>query len=191
MNIDQRLKTPLWLAFSLLVIAASSCDPFGTRQREPQPSNEPPAEVDGWAPVYNNDPGASAIKAVDPKLIENGGKIYIKGDTLYQLEAGKGIHVILVKQPAKPQKLKFINVLGAQEMAIKDNILYTNNLNDLVVLDISNINDVKVADRITSVFHMVDGNQPPGSGYYECVDASKGQVVGWETKTLKYPKCRK
>ncbi len=190
MNMNS-IRRPAIAVVMLLSMTFASCDIFFSRETEPEPTPTPPAEVDGWAPVYNKDSSAKAIKAVEPRLIENGGKIYIKGDTLYQLESGKGIHVIYVAQPGNPQKVKFINVLGAQEMAIKDNVLYTNNMNDLVVLDIANINNVQVVDRISSVFHLVNGNEPSGTGYYECVDASKGEVVGWEAKTLKYPKCRK
>ncbi|MBN9483181.1 MAG: hypothetical protein BGO70_00815 [Bacteroidetes bacterium 43-93] len=178
----------LFCTLLLGTIILSSCDPYRKRHHvDPKPN--PPAEVDGWAPVYNKDSSAAIIKSSDPRTIDKGGKIYIKGDTLYQVEVGKGIHVIDVKQPANPQKLAFINVLGAQEMAIKDNVMYTNNLNDLVVLDISNVKDIKLLDRISSVFHMVDQNFPPGTGYYECVDRSKGTVVGWEQKTLNYPQC--
>lgn len=185
-----KLKSLHAWVLPVLIISLASCDPFGNRHRtEPEP--EPvPAEVDGWAPVYSNGSDITVIKSMPPQNIDKGGKIYIKGDTLYQVESGKGIHVILIKQPSNPQKLAFISVTGAQEMAIKNNMLYTNNLNDLVVIDISKTDSAKLVDRVSSVFHMVDATRPPGTGYYECVDKSKGTVVGWEQKLLKYPKCR-
>lgn len=185
----KRTPPKAWLLLPVLLVSLTACDPFGTR-RSSEPKPEPPKEVDGWAPVYNKDEANKQVRSMEPRNIDKGGKIYIKGDTLYQVESGRGIHVIVIKQPSNPQKVAFINVLGAQEMAIKNNMMYVNNLNDLVVLDISNVRDVKVADRITSVFHLVDGNVPPGTGYYECIDASKGEVVGWEQKTLSYPECR-
>lgn len=182
----KRTSLSAWL-LPMLAISLAACYP---RERvEPQP--EPiPAEIDGWAPVYSKDADLTVIKSMPPQNIVKGGKIYIKGDTLYQVESGKGIHVILIKQPANPQKVAFISVTGAQELAVKNATLYTNNLNDLVVLDITRVDSVKLADRISNVFKMVDGTRPPGTGYYECVDKSKGTVVGWEQKLLKYPKCR-
>ncbi|MBS1772619.1 MAG: hypothetical protein JST82_07155 [Bacteroidetes bacterium] len=185
------MKRQYFIAGLLAVLALASCDPFGYNKKKtnPQPVKQPPAEVDGWAPVYNTDPANAEIKSMPPRNIDKGGKIYVKGDTLYEVEAGKGIHVILINQPQNPQKIAFINVLGAQEVAIKNNVLYTNNINDLVALDITNTSDVKTIDRISNVFHLVDVNYPPGTGYFECVDKSKGTVVGWETKTLNYPKC--
>lgn len=178
-------------ALPLLLMSMASCDPFGSNRNRVRPSTESPAQVDGWAPVYASGTDVTLIKSMEPRSIDKGGKIYIKGDTLYQVEAGKGIHVILIKQPQSPQKVAFINVTGAQELAIKNNMLYTNNLNDLVVIDISRTDSVKLVDRVSSVFHMVDANYPPGSGYYECVDSKKGIIVGWEQKTLSYPKCSK
>jgi hypothetical protein len=188
----QRLLAAGLLAAMLTSLA--SCDPFGynNRRRPTEPVEESPKEVDGWAPVYKTaGTDVNAIVSMPPQNIDKGGKIYIKGDTLYQVEAGKGIHVILIKQPQSPQKVGFISVIGAQELAIKNNMLYTNNLNDLVVLDITNVNDVKLVDRVTSIFHMVDQYYPPGTGWYECIDSKKGTVVGWEQKVLNYPNCRK
>lgn len=186
------MNPKLLVAMPLLILSLASCDPFGyNKKKNVTPVEQAPAEVDGWAPVYNADASNADIKGLPPRNIDKGGKIYIKGDTLYQVESGKGIHVILIKQHTNPQKLAFINVLGAQELAIKNNVLYTNNINDLVALDISRMDTIKVLDRITSVFHMVDPNYPPGTGYYECVDKTKGTVVGWEQKVLNYPKCRK
>lgn len=150
-----------------------------------------PAKVDGWKPIYSTNAEAVAIKGTDPRLIENGGKIYTKGNILYQVETGKGIHIIDISQPANPQKLKFITVRGVQEMAIKDNYLYANNLNDLVVVDISDLSAVKEVNRMVKIFHLVDQELPPSSGYFECVDASKGTVVGWEQTSLDHPKCMK
>lgn len=170
-----------------LIWMMASCDPFGnTTTVSPAPS-----QADGWAPVYATEEVASTIESVDPKTIEKGGKIYVKGHMLYQVEVGKGIHVIDIQDPANPQKVKFIQVTGASEVSILDNNLYTNNVNDLVVLDITDINNVKVANRMKGVFHLVDPALPPTAGYFECVDASKGVVVGWEPKTIQNPVCRK
>ena len=183
------MKSTLRRAWLLPVLALSlaSCDP---KRRTVEPRETWPVEIDGWAPVYNTTGDYATVKSMPPQNIVNGGKIYIKGDTLYQVESGKGIHVIIIKQPANPQKVAFISVTGAQELAVKNSMMYTNNLNDLVVLDISQTDSIKVVDRISNVFNMVDSTRPPGTGYYECVDYKKGQVVGWEQKLLSYPKCR-
>lgn len=173
-------------AFALL----AACDPFGSNNtvNPPEPS---PAETEGWKPVYATKEATTTIESQSPRTIEKAGKIYVKGHMLYQVEAGKGIHVIDISNPNAPQKVRFIQVTGAQEVAIMNNYLYTNNVNDLVALNISDINNVTVSQRVKGVFHLVDGTLPPSSGWFECVDASKGEVVGWELVTLNKPVCRK
>lgn len=180
----KKIKHAIWLVLPLMVLL-TACGP---RNNNVEPS---PSEVDGWAPVYAKDGIVNTINSVEPKEIQNGGKIYVKGNTLYQVEVGKGIHVIDITNRNAPQKVRFINVIGAQEMSIKNDNLYTNNINDLVVVDITNINDVKLLDRVSGVFHLVDPTLPPAPGYFECIDAQKGVVVGWEQKVLHNPVCRK
>lgn len=169
--------------------AIASCDPMGNNNR--RTVSPPPEETEGYAPVYAPKDEISKIAAVEPRAIEKGGKIYVRGHILYQVEAGKGIHVIDIQDGNNPKKIKFIQVTGAQEMAIMDNNLYTNNINDLVVLNIADINNVQVVDRVAGMFHLVDPTLPPATGYFECVDAKKGEVVGWELKTLYKPICMK
>jgi hypothetical protein len=150
-----------------------------------------PDHVDGWIPVYSSDAAAYTISATSPVATTNGGKIYVRGNELYQVEAGKGVHVIDISQPSNPQKKKFISIMGAQEMAIKGGYLYANNLNDLVVIDIGNPGAISEVGRMKNIFHMVDQAYPPEDGWFECIDASKGTVVGWEQKNLSNPKCRR
>ena len=170
-----------------LALLLSSCNLGNSRPVEP-PS---PEKTDGWKPVYASKDASGTIESQEAREIDKAGKIYVKGNTLYQVEVGKGIHVIDITDGNNPQKVKFIQVTGAQEMSIKNNNLYTNNVNDLVVIDISNINNVKLIDRVSGAFHLVDPTLPPASGYFECVDASKGTVIGWEQTTLYNPVCRK
>lgn len=181
-------QTRQMLPLFLLTFMAASCDPFGNNTRVNPPA---PAEAEGWAPVYATKDMANTITAVEAQPIEKGGKIYVKGHKLYQVEVGKGIHIIDIQDGNNPQKLKFIQVTGAQEMAIMDNNLYTNNVNDLVVLNIADINNVQVVDRVSGLFNLVDPNLPPAAGYFECIDPEKGVVVGWEPKTIQNPVCRR
>lgn len=154
------------------------------------PRDKSPDEVMGYAPIYQQDALVQDITSSPPQPVVNGGKIYIKGNDLYQVEAGKGIHVLDLSVPSAPEKVAFLQVPGAQELSIRGNLLYTNNYNDLVVLDISDKSKVRLVARSEAVFHLSDGNYPPERGYFECVDLSKGAVIGWEKKMLYSPKCR-
>lgn len=177
------------LGFAIFPMVFIACTPNFKNNNALAVAPDPPEKIDGYAPVYGDKAQLSEIKTLDPMPIEDGGKIYVKGNLFYQVETGKGIHVMDISNPSNPQKLHFIQVVGAQELSIKNNTLYTNNLNDLVSLDISDLSNVKELDRIPNMFNLVDPSVPPGTGYYECIDPAKGDVIGWEIKVLHYPKC--
>lgn len=170
----------------LLLLSVAACKPMID---EPI-GQTPPETIDGWAPVYDSTNSSRIVRSTAARPIGNAGRIYIKGNVLYQVEVGKGIHIIDITDRKNPVRQGFIEVRGAQEMSVKGEMLYTNNLNDLVVINISNPSAVVLADRITNAFHIFDATQPPGYGWYECIDARKGKVIGWEMKSLTRPQCR-
>ena len=152
--------------------------------------NDTPKEVMGYAPIYQSDSSITEIRSEDPQPILEGGKIYVRNKELYQVEKGSGIHVLDITDPANPVKKAFIRIAGAQEVSIKENLLYANNYNDLVVINISDIKHVQLVNRMKDVFHITGGNVPPEKGYFECVDPGKGSVIGWQKKNLYSPKCK-
>lgn len=149
-----------------------------------------PGQVEGYVPIYQSDSSVSNITSSDPRAIVEGGKIYTKDSLLFQIEKGVGIHIINIANPVTPQKEGFINIMGVSDMSIKGQILYANNYNDLVIVDISNLNDVKLLKRQEGAFKLSSSQLPPESGYFECVDPGKGKVVGWKKQIIHSPKCR-
>lgn len=146
---------------------------------------ETPAETEGWAPIYAQ---PTEVKSVAARTTEKAGKIYVKGSTLYQVETGKGIHVMDISAPTTPRKTGFIEIGGCTELSIQGQLLYTNSLNDLVVVNIADIAHAAEVGRVKDAFRL-NNNRPPASGWSECIDASKGTVIAWERKTLYQPKC--
>ncbi len=153
-------------------------------------NNKGDKEVMGWAPVYASAEDITVQNESPLPPIENAGKIYIRGDYFYQVENGKGIHVIDVSNKEQPVQQAFIRVAGAQELSIRGNNLYVNSFNDLVVIDISDVQNSREVHRMKNTFHMFNSTTPPQSGYFECVDESRGTVVSWQQKMLVNPKCR-
>lgn len=164
----------------LFLIGITACN------REPQPVK---GDVMGWAPIYSQDPAIKKIASDTPHVTMNAGKIYAKDHFIYQNETGKGIHVIDITHPSSPKEISFIKSAGSTELAIRGHYLYTNNLNDIVVVDISDPLHVKEVSRIANGFAKESGLYPPAHGYFECVDPSKGTVVGWEQRLLHHPTC--
>jgi hypothetical protein len=150
----------------------------------------PPKETEGYAPVYAEKSKPATISFQQPRAIENAGKIYVKDQLLFQVENGKGIHVISIADPAHPERKGFIPIAGAQEISILNNSLYTNTYNDLLVLDISSPNNITVTKTIENAFTLTSSIVPPEQGYFECIDPSKGTVVGWTKKKIQSPQCK-
>lgn len=155
-------------------------------------SDSPPPTLTGYAPVYASATDLTAINVAAPRATTRPGKIYAYGAYAFQVEQGTGIHIIDNHNPRQAQKIGFLNVPLASELAIKAGNLYTNNGSDLVVFDISNVAAPKLVNRVTDAFPIVNQEYPPVPGvYFECVDAAKGVVIGWEQRELTNPKCRR
>lgn len=179
-NLKSVIPALLWLVITLM-----ACKPYD----RVEPIETAPTTSEGWAPIYDSTNHSKKITSSTPRDIVKGGRIYIIDSLLFQVETGKGIHVISLANKQQPTKIAFIEVAGCQEMCVMGHTLYTNNLNDLVVVDISQPLRVAILDRISNAFHIFNENYPPTAGWYECPDARNGKVVGWEMKTLTHPKC--
>jgi hypothetical protein len=148
--------------------------------------------IKGLAPIYAALSDINTITATTPKPFTNAGKIIQYGDKFtLQLETGTGVHIIDCADKMNPAKILFVQIPGVTEIAIKDNILLANNFNDLVSINIDSNNNVQVVGRLKNVYKNTSATVPAKSNtYFECVDSTKGVVVGWQEKTLTNPKCK-
>lgn len=123
----------------------------------------------------------SAIKSESSRNMEETGKIYFYGDYIFVNEKFKGIHVFNNSNPTNPVAEKFITIPGNIDMAIKDDMLYADSFTDLVVINISNINNIAEVKRFADVFYY---SLPPTNNNYRYgnIDPKKGVVIGWEVK---------
>jgi hypothetical protein len=170
-----------------MVLAIITCSMFFISCR-----NNGVGSVDAYIPVYSTSPDDKKVELQLPQPITNGGKIATLGNCVFQVENDKGIHIIDYSNPATPVKKGFIKSFLCRELAIKGNYIYTNNLADLVVIDISNVNTVSVSSRINNAFPDLSIQYPPAANcYFECADPAKGLVIRWDLKKVNNPKCRK
>ncbi|MEM1216314.1 MAG: hypothetical protein AAGJ82_11545 [Bacteroidota bacterium] len=148
-----------------------------------------PDEVIGLAPLYAVDDWET-ISVTEPQDIQQLGKIYYKAPYIYATDRARGIHVIDNFDPEVPVKVAFLQIAGNSDLAIKGNTLFANNVRDLVALDISSLDSVRVVSRQKDAFQIVGTTFPENySGYFECVDPEMGEVVGWYETTLNQPEC--
>lgn len=87
-----------------------------------------------------------------PRELEKPGKIYFYQDHIFINEEEEGVHVIDNSDPNNPQPVSFLPILGNVDIAIKNDLLYADNYTDLVTLDLSNLSQIRVANREEDVF---------------------------------------
>jgi 1,4-dihydroxy-2-naphthoyl-CoA synthase len=171
------------MLFSAAVFVGSCCFALACKQAS--------QNIEGFAPMYASAATVHTIDVLPPQNFVNAGKIVQFVNTTYQVDAGKGVHIIDCTNKLAPAKAKFIAIPGVTDIAFKDGMLMANNYDQLVSLNISDLNNIVVAKRLENVFPgaaMRIPSQP--NVFFECIDSTKGIVVGWETKLLKDPKCR-
>ena len=128
------------------------------------------------------------VQTLAPQPLKNVGKIYVKDNYLFIYEVGSGIHIVDNRNPEKPVQLAFVFILGNQELAIKDSILYADNVTDLVALNIANPLNVRLVKRIENAFEY--SAYPLATNVrFECADPSRGAVIRWEKAVIENPQC--
>ncbi len=111
------------------------------------------------------------------------GKICFYQGYLFISEPEKGIHIIDNRNPASPQNIGFIELLGNADLAVRDNLLYADSFVDLVWFDISNPAAPTVKGRLEDIFPTALPIMLNDYGFdytktYEQQD--DGIVVGWK-----------
>jgi hypothetical protein len=194
------LKLSLVLISVPIAFLFVSCEPF----RDNYVSV--PSEVEGFRPIYfdSSQNITSMVYSTHPTPVKVAGKIYLFKHFLFVGEPSKGVHVFDNSNPANPAPVAFINIPFNYDIAVKDSVMYADTYMGLVVINIAAMPDIKVIKFIKSLSNSsvgfpplppsnaggsVFGRNNPAITYFECIDFNKGVVVGWESVTLKKPKC--
>lgn len=137
-------------------------------------------------PVYMSlDEFRSKLKVetdIDMQL-KNPGKMYIVGDRLYINERYEGVHIFDNSNPKTPEKLTFIGIPGCVDILVNGSILYADSYIDLVMIDISDLSNIREVNRIENVFEQV---YPEYNQDYllQQPDPAKGIVIGWDVEEV-------
>jgi hypothetical protein len=107
------------------------------------------------------------IKTFSGATLKNPGKIYFYKNYLLINEAGKGIHFFDISNPDAPKEVVFYSILGNFDMAIKDDLLYADNVIDLLQVDIKDILNPKITKRIENYNNHYSANNSTHVAYYE------------------------
>jgi hypothetical protein len=95
----------------------------------------------------------NSVKSLPNQNIVKSGKIYIKDNLMFINEVNKGFHVYDYTNPETPIRIGFIQILGATDLAIRDNMVYINQAVDLVTLEYNpSNNSIVIKHRNKNVF---------------------------------------
>lgn len=143
----------------------------------------------GYQPIYATEDDLE-FAFVNDQPIENPGKIYIYQQYLLINDRLKGVHVFDNADPKNPKSLGFIRIIGNVDIAIKGFILYADQINDLVAIDISDIKNPVELDRKKSIYTYNEQLPPQDNNYFECVDDARAHLLrGWKLTQLYNPQC--
>ncbi|GAA4371911.1 hypothetical protein [Hymenobacter koreensis] len=93
-----------------------------------------------------------SVALVAARDLHNTGKIFIKGPYVYINERYEGVHIIDNTDPAQPRNVGFLRIPGNLDVSMRGNLLYADNAEDLVTLDVSDPSAVRVSSRVRRAF---------------------------------------
>ena len=126
----------------------------------------------------------NSVDIISPIPIDQSGKIYAYQDYIFVNDKYKGVHVIDNSDPTAPKKVSFIKIAGNVDISVKDNYLYADSLSDLIVLDISDVNNIEIVTRLDNVLY--DNVVWPAEAdifEYEGINYASEILIGWEVVT--------
>ena len=155
------------------------------------PTDKDLVKVGYFIPRYA-DPGSEVleINLKNPIPLEQTGKIIYYKDYIFINRPLEGIHILNNTDPKKPVNQGFIELKGSIDMAIIDDYLYADQFSAMVVLDITNMNDINFIKDFTvnQVFNydyywaFDPEEETDAYKYYrfDPIDDEKGIVIGWD-----------
>lgn len=136
-------------------------------------------------PVYTDyETFRQPVQFESARTLTKKGNIYIKDNYLYVIQPDAGIHVINNTNPASPNNLGFLKIIGCKGMAIRGNYLYVNSLIDLIIIDISTLSAPVEVARMKDIFPQAlpatEFNYPMAP-----IDKNLGVVTSWKYEKVK------
>jgi len=161
------------LLFGLPIVLLAGCEGYGDGDNVVL-TDLPPQQ---YEPItMDRNEFEAAVQMMPAQAIEKAGKIYIKDGYLFVNDVHKGFHIYDYSNPVDPVPLGFINVPGATDLAVRDNIVYINQATDLVTMQFdTGANAMTLLNRNENVFPSM--TSPDGSS--ENV-ANDEVIIGWE-----------
>jgi hypothetical protein len=144
--------------------------------------------VMGKMPLYTALSDLKDIRSMPARPIVQTGTIFLQDTLFFVLEFKEGIHVFNFVDTANTEAVAFLKIPAITDFSVSGQRIYADTWRDLVTIDISDLQNIQEVNRATDVFDPI--LYPPlYNGYFECVDETKGAVIGWRDTTLIAPLC--
>lgn len=92
-----------------------------------------------------------SVSSARPTTTTAEGKIYVSNNYLFYIAQESGIHIIDNRNIGNPENIAFINIEGVHDIAVKGNHLFADNYRDLLVFDISDVNNITLIQTVENV----------------------------------------
>lgn len=127
------------------------------------------------------------VKVSEPRAITEAGKIYTYGNYVFINDDQKGVHIIDNTDHRNPVKIKFLEIPLNTDIAIKDNMLFANSAMDLVVFDLTDMNNIKEEERMKNVFPNHNSRIPANATFVDSdnFNSETEVVMGYLMETRK------
>lgn len=122
------------------------------------------------------------------KATNSDGKIYVAQNYLFYIAKEQGIHIFNNQNPAAPSNIAFINLEGVHDISVKGNYLYADNFVDLLVFDISNIENITLVRTVENSLSF-NATYPEDAEFYDysIIPEIDEVIVGFEIQLKNRP----
>jgi len=134
-----------------------------------------------------------AIAVSEPTPIIESGKIYAYKNYIFVNDVYRGFHILDNTNPSAPENIGFIKLEGNNDISIKDDRLFADSYGDLVVMDITDIQNIEFSKRMENAIYQefwctvgFDVAWPEADAFdYGDFNASKDALTGWEVNEVR------
>ncbi len=117
-------------------------------------------------------PDSTYFKLKPAAQMSQTGKIYLYKNYLLIGEPNVGIHVIDNANPRKPKPIAVLDIRDNMDFAVKDNMLYATSGRDLLAINIQNVENARLIQRLPNVFNTFVSRPRPRTDDMRRVDRS-------------------
>ncbi|AXG68247.1 LVIVD repeat protein [Kordia sp. SMS9] len=124
----------------------------------------------------------ASIEVQSPKSMVQSGKIYAYEQYIFINDVDKGVHIIDNRNPQQPTLVNFLKIPYNKDVSVKGNYLYADSGKDLVVFDISQVNNIQFVGHVENVLNVQQTvDYPEGVDIYNLENYNyEDIIIGWD-----------